>query len=199
MAMPVYVVVSASEPAASNEFWMRVWWVDTTGSTVKRYNGSAWVTIADVGGGGGGGPHTHPTSDIEGLDAILAAIDADLAAHDTAIAGKADIAHTHAQSDVTGLVTALAGKADTTHGHIIGDVTGLQTALDGKAASSHTHAQADVTNLTTDLAAKQATSEKGQANGYASLAGDGKVPAAQLPTSGGGGTPANYASLLLGI
>lgn len=33
----------------------------------------------------------------------------------------------------------------------------------------------------------QRESEKGQANGYAGLGADGKVPAAQLPASGGGG------------
>lgn len=48
--------------------------------------------------------------------------------------------------------------------------------------SIHSHAISDVTNLDTELAAKQATSEKGAANGYASLDSDGKVPAAQLPT-----------------
>jgi hypothetical protein len=42
-------------------------------------------------------PHTHPTSEVVGLD--------------TALSGKAASPHTHAQADVTGLVTALAGKA----------------------------------------------------------------------------------------
>lgn len=42
------------------------------------------------------------------------------------------ISHTHAQSDVVGLVAALAGKAATTHTHVIGDTSGLQLALDGK-------------------------------------------------------------------
>ena len=51
-------------------------------------------------------------------------------------------------------------------------------------AFAHTHAQADITNLTTDLTGKQATSEKGQANGYASLDGTGIVPSAQLPAGG---------------
>lgn len=49
----------------------------------------------------------------------------------------------------------------------------------------HSHSQGDITNLATDLAAKQASSEKGQANGYASLGADGKVPSAQLPASSG--------------
>jgi len=53
---------------------------------------------------------------------------------DQDLSGKANVSHTHAQSDITNLVTDLAGKA----------------------ASSHTHAQSDITNLTTDLAAKVA-------------------------------------------
>ena len=54
-------------------------------------------------------------------------------------------AHTHPQSDVTGLATSLAGKSDTGHGHAVADVTGLQAALDGKAAVSHGHAEAALT------------------------------------------------------
>src|SRR5688572_21161841 len=50
----------------------------------------------------------------------------------------------------------------------------------------HTHPISEVTDLSADLAAKQSASEKGQANGYASLGSDGKVPAEQLPTSSGG-------------
>ena len=69
------------------------------------------------------------------------------------------------------------------HTHTIANVTDLQTTLDGKAASSHAHTEANVTGLTAALAAKQATSEKAQANGYASLGADGKVPSAQLPAA----------------
>lgn len=48
------------------------------------------------------------------------------------LAAKADTAHTHVISDVTGLQGALDAKADTAHSHVIGDVTGLQTALNNK-------------------------------------------------------------------
>ncbi len=51
----------------------------------------------------------------------------------TALDGKAATSHTHAQSDVTGLVTALSGKANTSHTHAQSDVTGLTTALADKA------------------------------------------------------------------
>lgn len=51
------------------------------------------------------------------------------------------------------------------------------------ARANHTGEQAisTVTGLQTALDAKQASSAKGQANGYASLDGSGKVPSAQLP------------------
>lgn len=57
----------------------------------------------------------------------------------SALSGKANSTHTHAQSDVTGLTSALNGKANQTHTHAQSDVTGLSTALEGKADSDHTH------------------------------------------------------------
>lgn len=42
--------------------------------------------------------------------------------------------HTHAQSDVTGLVAALAGKASSSHTHAQSDITGLVAALAAKAS-----------------------------------------------------------------
>lgn len=63
----------------------------------------------------------------------------------------APAAHTHAQSDITGLADALAGKA----------------------ASSHTHTAADVGAI--------ATSAKGAANGVAELDGNGLIPVSRIP------------------
>lgn len=71
-----------------------------------------------------------------------------------ALALKSSLTHTHAMSDITGLVAALASKAEAIHTHSIADTTGLQTALDGKAALVHTHAISDVTGLTAGLAGK---------------------------------------------
>lgn len=62
----------------------------------------------------------------------------------TALASLAPLVHTHAQSEVTGLVTALASLAPTIHIHAQADITGLVTALTSKADSVHTHAAADV-------------------------------------------------------
>ena len=67
------------------------------------------VSIIESGGymlgGEGGGPHTHPTSDVTGLDAALAA-KADDAATTSALAGKAATSHTHAVSGITGVTAA---------------------------------------------------------------------------------------------
>jgi hypothetical protein len=46
---------------------------------------------------------------------------------------------------------ALAGKADLSHTHTIANVTGLQTALDGKSSTSHTHSYTQITGLTDQL------------------------------------------------
>lgn len=59
----------------------------------------------------------------------------------SALAGKASLSHTHAQSDITNLVTDLSNKAASTHTHAQSDVTNLITDLAGKAASVHTHTQ----------------------------------------------------------
>lgn len=168
---PCFIAYGSVAPEVGTSY-ANILWFDTGNATLKRYNGAAWVDLAGAVGatGGGGGPHTHPESDIVGLVS-------DLAALTSAVAGKAATSHTHVQSDVTGLVAALAGKAD----------------------AAHTHAQADVTSLVTDLASKQAMSAKGVANGYAGLGSDGKVPAAQLPASGGSSTPVNYLPLLMRI
>ncbi len=141
--------------------------------------------------------HTHVIGDVTGLQ--------------TALDSKSAMGHTHAMSDITNLVSSLAGKSDTSHTHIIGDVTGLQTAIDGKAATSHTHVIGDVTGLQTAIDGKAATShvhtianvtglqgeiddietkfndfvpltQKGAANGVATLDSAGIITASQLPS-----------------
>lgn len=93
--------------------------------------------------------------------------------------------------DQADLVAALATKAATSHGHVIADTTGLQTALDGKASTSHHHdaSYEALGAVATHAAAAdphtgyQRESEKGQANGYASLGAGATVPTAQLPAA----------------
>lgn len=61
---------------------------------------------------------------------------------------KADQATTYTKIEVD---TSLAGKAELVHVHAISDVTGLQTALDGKSATGHTHTAANVTDFDTEV------------------------------------------------
>lgn len=74
---------------------------------------------------------------------------------------------------------------------ISGDVTGTATSFDGSANitisatvedDSHNHIISNVDGLQTALDAKIATSQKGIANGVASLDANGFVPSAQLPS-----------------
>lgn len=127
--------------------------------------------------------HTHAQSEVTGLEAALAAkadasalgafaaevhthTIADTTGLQTALDGKAAAVHSHAQSDVVGLVAALAAKAAAAHTHTIADVALLQTTLDGKATVAsvagkadavHTHTIANVTGLQAAIDGKAAT------------------------------------------
>ena len=90
------------------------------------------------------------------------------------LAGKAELVHTHAQADVTGLsarlddlttlegtvaghTTAIAGKAATVHGHVGADITDLDDVVTQKvqeAQSAHSHNIGDVLGLTSVLDGK---------------------------------------------
>lgn len=95
--------------------------------------------------------------------------------------------HTHAQSDVTGLVSDLAGKAPTVHTHVSGDITDFNTAVAATPAvlantakvTNATHT-GDVTGATALTIASGAVSNSKLANmaagtikGRASGAGTG--------------------------
>ena len=72
-------------------------------------------------------PTSHPASMITGLaDVATSGSYNDLSDKPTSMTPTA---HTHAQSDVTGLATALSGKADTGHTHTTSEITGLSEAL----------------------------------------------------------------------
>lgn len=75
--------------------------------------------------------HTHPILEVDGLTELLAlkadgdAVDAQFASMAIDIAGKADLIHTHAIADTSGLQTALDGKAALSHTHTVSALTGL--------------------------------------------------------------------------
>lgn len=87
-------------------------------------------------------------------------------------------AHTHAESEVTGLVSDLAGKCSTSDSRL----------SDARTPLSHTHPESDITNLTTDLAAKEATANKNAASGYAGLDGSSKLTGSQQVYGSGANT-----------
>lgn len=94
-----------------------------TGSSSESLRGDAtWATA------GGGAPGAHDAShENGGADEISVAGLSGLLAD-----AQTPATHTHAESEITGLVSDLAGKAAFAHGHAISDVTGLQSAIDGK-------------------------------------------------------------------
>jgi hypothetical protein len=127
------------------------------------------VTVATAGvqgpagsGGGGGAAVSDTAYDATSWNGVTDTAPSKNAVRDkvelieTEIAGKASSSHSHAESDITGLVSDLAGKASSVHSHAIADVTGLQTALDAKSDLSHAHAISDVTGLQSALDGKQA-------------------------------------------
>lgn len=96
-----------------------------------------------------------------GLSAVDNTADIDKpvsAAVNTALTGKADIAHLHAIANVINLQNTLDSKSDVSHSHSnyaltnhvhdLTGVTGLQAALDNKTDTGHTHAEHALTSHT---------------------------------------------------
>lgn len=80
------------------------------------------------------------TAALNSLIEIVNGIDSDVTDLEDALADKANTNHTHdeyisAQTYANGM----SGKADVSHTHAISDISGLQSALNGKADASHTH------------------------------------------------------------
>ena len=124
--------------------------------------------------------------------------------HTATDVGAAPAVHTHAIANVTGLQTALDGKSATGHTHNYLPLSGgtLTGALSGttftgalignastatKLATARTingvsfDGSADITINAVDSTSRIASSEKGVANGVATLGSDGKISSSQLP------------------
>ena len=118
----------------------------------------------------------------------------------TGLGTKANTSHTHSISEVTSLQTSLDAKAPLASPALTGTPTAPTAAVNTNttqvattafvnaeiandaAPKVHTHTIANITDLGTTLNNYQLRSEKGQANGYASLGADGLVPSTQLPS-----------------
>ena len=121
-------------------------------------------------------PATHPASMITGLAEVATSGSYDdLTDKPTSMSPTA---HTHAQSDITGLATALSGKASIEHTHAQDDITGLETALAGKAASTHTHSA-----VTTSANGMMTAADKTKLNGIATGANKTVVDSTLSSTS----------------
>jgi hypothetical protein len=161
---------SEAETGTNNTKWMSPL---RTAQAIASLAATDWDSVSDKPETFPPASHTHPQSDITGLE--------------TALLGKATATHTHPLSDLTqssattGQVATWDGTAwvpqntdpgvtsyndltnvpstfpPATHTHAISEVTNLQTTLDGKAATTHTHAIAEVTGLETALDGKQAS------------------------------------------
>ena len=179
---------------------------------VLTWSGTAWIPQAPSGGGGGStGDMLKSVYDPDADGKVVSAVNAD-AVPWSGVTGKpstfAPSAHTHPQSEVTGLVAALAGKAPTSHTHTIAEISdasvvsktwmylssipaqrthlGLGTAAlqpsTAFAAASHTHTLANITDAGT------AASKNFPASGDASsvqvvLGNDSRLTNARTPTS----------------
>ena len=82
--------------------------------------------------------HTHTIANINGLQLALDEKDDAIEAAKTEAANQDVVILLEAQRSAKIYTdTVASGKADTAHSHAISDVSGLQSALDDKAASSH--------------------------------------------------------------
>lgn len=110
------------------------------GFIVRRGTSPALVELPDF--SGGSAPHTHPISDVTGLQAAL---DGKQISGSYATGAQGALADTALQPLDVSLVATTGLYADllsvpatfppSTHNHIISDTTGLQAALDGKASA----------------------------------------------------------------
>ena len=134
--------------------------------------------------------HESDTTSVHGI------ADTSLLETATGAQSKADAAQSAAEATAS---TALSShESDTTAVHGISNTanivyTGDSRLSDSRTPTSHasTHesggadeitiAQSQVTNLSSDLSSKIASTEKGAANGVATLDGNTKIPSSQLP------------------
>jgi len=177
----------------------------TTSTTVSLGNHSHATYVATTGNQTIAGVKTFSSAPISSVAAAAATELVRKQEMDAADATKANVTHTHAITDTTGLQTALNAKIDASTKGAAGGVASLDsngfipvaqipdldatyvkdsdlvTALNGKSNVGHTHAITDVTNLQTSLNAKLDATLRGAVNGVASLDANGLIPVSQIP------------------
>ena len=130
---------------------------DGGGKVYEAFADNVWTQT----NGGGGAPDATPT--VKGILQLAGDLSGTAASPTVpGLAGKANTSHTHAESDITGLVS---------------DLTALDAATDAVASDLASHIAAGDPHTT-----YQKESEKSAANGYASLDAGTKIPIAEIPT-----------------
>jgi hypothetical protein len=151
----------------------------TIGNNTTRLATTAFVMAAI--GAAGGGDMLISVYDSNSDGKVDAADTAD-AAPWAGITGKpstfAPSAHTHAQSEITGLVTALAGKSDTGHTHTAADVTDFATAVNTQIIAywdsiAGTDANVDTIREVLDLVLQNASDITSQIGRFNATIGNG--------------------------
>jgi hypothetical protein len=143
-------------------------------------------------------------TEFQYLDGVTSAIQTQLNDTNSAISNHiSDTSAAHAASavsntpsgnlaatDVQAALNELQGDVDNNGSAISNHISDTTDAHDASAISNvpagnlvATDVQGALNELQTDINGRQLTSEKGNANGYASLDGGGKVPVAQLPAT----------------
>lgn len=111
-------------------------------------------------------------------------------AEKTKLAGLSNYELPTASADTKGGIKVGAGLEITQNGVLNATGGGTADSVDWNNVQNkpevftpddHTHAQADVTGLSDALSAKVASSEKGAANGVATLDANGMIPTSQIP------------------
>ena len=200
------------------------WWAKQPSTGVEPAEGATWSLVASKGEQGDGitdaADLTGSFSDQVDVGGMLIKIplgdgstfDISLLDGFTALdnrmgsveAGKSDVGHTHAASDISGALTDQVDASGATVPdpnnefttqyplstfvqEMVAGVTGLANGLNNYSPLGHTHTRADITDLEPALALK------------ADLDGDGKLSASQLPALAITeflGTPASQSAML---
>jgi len=151
------------------------------------YTSGGWVEVA--GGGGGGGGVNGPVSSTNNTVALWSGTGGDTLKNSVTVVDPATGVTTGISMNADGAGNSITNieNADIKAGAAIdatkianGSVSNTEFQyLDGVTSAIQTQ----FTTMQTDVNSRQLSSQKGNANGYASLDGGGKVPVAQLPST----------------
>jgi hypothetical protein len=149
---------------------------NTTSNTIRFYNGTAWLPVIDE-----SSTQTMANKTIDGIANTLTNLDADNVIVDPISGLTATDVQAAINEHQVEIETNTANVADirTTTGTSVSD-TDMGTYT-GSVITDNQSTKANIQELETEVELKIPSSEKGSANGVATLDGGGKVPSSQLP------------------